>query len=256
MIALGLSVLFGMGWAVGLLASSDLPDAVRYPAEWIFTLATAFLGVYLFLLYVIRSPEARRLWKRWLCCQYKKKQRVSFSSSHPQNKGRFRTISSTLASWRGTLRDKRDAASISEGRRSSNIRSGSIQLQPVNVKMVEKMKPEEWRYSDTFSPEPPIYLSEGGKEVSLEETVDRGSGQYATTDESVFSVAEETTEEKDPGDWCYSKVHSSYQLNAGNLLPVSDAPPSQSNPSLLSSAKGECYILKNKQAERKDIIPE
>jgi len=70
-IALGLSLLFGMSWAVGLLASSDLPDAVRHPAAWVFTLATAFLGVYLFLLYVPRSLEARQFWKQLLLCKSK-----------------------------------------------------------------------------------------------------------------------------------------------------------------------------------------
>ena len=72
MIALGLSLLFGMGWAFGLLASSDLPPAVRYPTEWIFTLMAAFLGVYLFALYVLRPQEARKAWKRWLFCQCKR----------------------------------------------------------------------------------------------------------------------------------------------------------------------------------------
>ena len=72
MIALGLTLLFGMGWAIGLLATSDLPDAVRYPAEWVFTLTTAFLGVYLFILHVLKPQETRRLWKRWLLCQRKR----------------------------------------------------------------------------------------------------------------------------------------------------------------------------------------
>ena len=70
-IALGLSLLFGMSWAVGMLASSDLPDAVRHPAAWVFTLATAFLGVYLFILYVPRSLEARQFWKQLLLCKSK-----------------------------------------------------------------------------------------------------------------------------------------------------------------------------------------
>ena len=102
MIALGLSLLFGMGWAIGLLATSDLPDAVRYPAEWVFTLTTAFLGVYLFILYVVRSPEARKLWKRWLLCQRKKATHgVSRSSI---NKSRFGTMTSAITSLWGTLK--------------------------------------------------------------------------------------------------------------------------------------------------------
>ena len=99
MIALGLSLLFGMGWAIGLLATSDLPDAVRYPAEWVFTLTTAFLGVYLFVLHVLKSQEARRLWKRWLLCQRK---RAAYGMS-TSNTSKSR-LTSTIASWAGTFR--------------------------------------------------------------------------------------------------------------------------------------------------------
>ena len=99
MIALGLSLLFGMGWAIGLLATSDLPDAVRYPAEWVFTLTTAFLGVYLFVLHVLKSQEARRLWKRWLLCQRK---RAAYGVS-TSNTSKSR-LTSTIVSWAGTFR--------------------------------------------------------------------------------------------------------------------------------------------------------
>ena len=101
-IALGLSLLFGMSWAVGLLASSDLPDAVRHPVAWVFTLATAFLGVYLFLLYVPRSLEARQFWKQLLLC--KSKTPVSrVDRTNPTNFRQRWTASSTLRSWAGTL---------------------------------------------------------------------------------------------------------------------------------------------------------
>ena len=99
MIALGLSLLFGMGWAIGLLATSDLPDAVRYPAEWVFTLTTAFLGVYLFVLHVLKSQEARRLWKRWLLCQ-RKRAAYGMSTSNTSKSH----LTSTLVSWMGTFK--------------------------------------------------------------------------------------------------------------------------------------------------------
>ena len=100
-IALGLSLLFGTGWAVGLLASSELHDAVRYPAEWIFTLMTAFLGVYLFAMYILRSAEARKLWKTWLLCQYKKK--GTFEITNTSKKPKLRIISPTVGSLKRTL---------------------------------------------------------------------------------------------------------------------------------------------------------
>ena len=101
-IALGLSLLFGMSWAVGLLASSDLPDAVRHPAAWVFTLATAFLGVYLFILYVPRSLEARQFWKQVLLCKSKTPVSHAYSTNPTSLRQRW-TASSTLRSWAETL---------------------------------------------------------------------------------------------------------------------------------------------------------
>ena len=200
MIALGLSALFGIGWAVGLLASSGIPSAVRIPAEWVFTLTTAFLGVYLLALYVLRSPEAHRLWKRWFLCQCNRKQGVSFSSSNIQPASQFRTFSSTLTSWRGTLKERKDTVSMTEGWNTMRTLSGpqTIHLQPVNLKLVEKMKPEEWCYSEAFSPS--IYVSEADKEVSLDAAVGRSSGQYAMADDSVLSIAEKMNDEIDSGE--------------------------------------------------------
>ena len=115
MVALGLSLLFGMGWAIGLLASSDLPPEVHTPAEWIFTILNAFLGVYLFVLYVIKSPEARNLWKRWFLCQSK---RIDHSHSSTR-----RTWTSTLRSWRGTLKRRTTKRS---GKRPSTLTHSAI----------------------------------------------------------------------------------------------------------------------------------
>ena len=99
-IALGLSVLFGLGWVFGLLASSDLPGAVRYPAEWIFTLMTAFLGVYLFAFYILRSAEACKFWKSCLSCQHKKATVMpNATAKRPESQKR----SSTVSSWRKAL---------------------------------------------------------------------------------------------------------------------------------------------------------
>ena len=261
MIALGLSLLFGMGWAIGLLASSDLPLAVRYPAEWIFTLATAFLGVYLFALYVLRSPEARKLWKRWLLCQRKKKRVVSFSSS--TQRGRFRTLSSTFSSLRGTLRGTRytprnsqNTSTIREDNTSISAGPRAIHghLQPVNLQLVQKLKPEEWYYSEAFSSEPSIILSQSGMEETLKETRDRSSGQNTNADDSVLSVAEEPIDEIDTSDWCYSKVHPSYQFHSDSLLPVSDAFFVQRATSV-SATERECYIVENKEVEGTEVTP-
>ena len=253
MIALGLSILFGMGWAVGLLASSDIPPAVRYPAEWIFTLITALLGVYLFLLYVLRSAEGRGVWKRWLLCQSKRKRGVSFTSS--TQRSRFSTLTHTLSRRikvrRDTLNDSRNTSTIRDDSRIAGIAMSGPQtlhgnFQPVNFEMIEKMKPEEWNYSDAFSPESSTFLPAGNEEVTSEETVERPSGQYAT---AVLPTAEELNDEIDTSD---SKVNPSYQVHADNVSPESNAPPTQTAPSL-SSAEGQCYTVENKEADGIEI---
>ena len=260
MIAVGLSLLFGIGWAVGLLASSDLPDAVRYPAEWIFTLMAAFLGVYLFTLHVLRSQEARTLWKRWLLCQRKRKRGVSMSSNQTQSRNRFRTFSSILSSRMGTLKDKRvtlrdssNTLSLNEDRSTTNTMSGPRTitgcLQPINLELLEKMAPEEWVYNKTFSPEPSIAPSEVGGKVTLSKVRDRRSGQKINADDSVGPVAEELTNRIDP------EAHPSYHFPAVNLLQVNiNALPSQLDPNL-SATDGKCYIVENKQTEGSDITP-
>lgn len=67
------SIWFRMGlWSASQHCSSC--SRIRYhAAEWLFTIMNAFLGVYLFAMYVLKSPEARKVWKKWLFCQCNKK---------------------------------------------------------------------------------------------------------------------------------------------------------------------------------------
>ena len=212
MIALGLSLLFGMGWAVGLLASSGLPPAVRHPAEWIFTLASAFLGVYLFILYILRSAEARKFWKRLFFCLHKKKRAVSFSSSSTQTRSRLRSVSTTLASWRDTL-----MAGRSSTKTRSTQRTTHADLHPVNLELVERMKPEDWYYSNVYSPTESLPPESTTGAVII--TGDRRFGQNTSAAESQFSVAEEPTHcvNTDEGIWFYNPVHVSQQCQDTTL---------------------------------------
>ena len=140
-VALGLSVLFGLGWAFGLLASSDLPGAVRYPAEWIFTLMTAFLGVYLFALYILRPAEARRFWKSRLRCQTKKKSLTGIPSTNSTSKARLGTLSSTVRSWGQSLkaitltRVHRDTSSSTLPRRPTSFSANPYSLSSIDRNM-------------------------------------------------------------------------------------------------------------------------
>ena len=79
-VAIGLSLLFGLGWGIGLLASSRLPSYLRILFEWLFTLLTAFQGLVIFAIYCLRAADVRTFWMRVLCCQ-KRKQRWSTRST-------------------------------------------------------------------------------------------------------------------------------------------------------------------------------
>ena len=62
-----LSVLFGLGWGIGLLATQDIHTnkTVRDLFAALFVIITAFHGLFIFIMHCLRSKEARSVWKRW-----------------------------------------------------------------------------------------------------------------------------------------------------------------------------------------------
>ena len=256
MIALGLSLLFGMGWAIGLLASSDLPDAVRYPSEWIFTLATAFLGVYLFVLYVLRSQEARKLWKRWLLCQFKRKPDIT---QNPSSKTPWGTVTSTLRSWGGTLRPNilrrasKDTSAInstlSHNPPSTSINPYSYSSSPggkvhINSSYAEPFSVMENSTAGVTSPSlPPV-------EIELVHRLDP-DGQSNTEEASKTVSPSELPVKLDIDTESFVETisfHDNFSLMSFNAF------SSQSDQSL-SGTDADCYILENKETEGPDFIP-
>ena len=63
-IALILSLLFGLGWGVGLVATTSIPvPAISYTLQTIFVFFTSFQGLLIFIMHCVRSAEARSQWK-------------------------------------------------------------------------------------------------------------------------------------------------------------------------------------------------
>ena len=62
-----LSVLFGLGWGIGLFATQDAhsSETVRDILSAIFVLITAFHGLFIFIMNGIRSKDVRSVWKHW-----------------------------------------------------------------------------------------------------------------------------------------------------------------------------------------------
>ena len=237
MVALGLSLLFGIGWAVGLLASSDAPDAVRLPAEWIFTIVNAFLGVYLFVLYVVRSPEARKLWKKWLCCQRKKSIDLPRSSTR-------RTWYSTLRSW-GKLSILRKADKDTSNVASANIESFSNTaggMPNIKSSYTEPSSARESSTTGVMSPTlPPVEI-----ELLLFDA-DGQSGNGEAT-QTVFPLKRPVNLEVETE----SLVEIMNFCDNSSLLSFSA--PAQSITSLSHTAP-DCSIPKNKETEGPDFIP-
>ena len=66
LVAIILSLLFGLGWAFGLIGtSSQLPEEAYIPAQYIFSIFMGIQGVLIFLLHAVRSRVARKDWKNW-----------------------------------------------------------------------------------------------------------------------------------------------------------------------------------------------
>ena len=62
-----LSILFGLGWGIGLLATQDIHTnkTIRDVFAALFVIITAFHGLFIFIMHCLRSNEARSVWKRW-----------------------------------------------------------------------------------------------------------------------------------------------------------------------------------------------
>lgn len=127
MIAITLSLLFGLGWGIGLLATQEIQsEVVRNLFSALFILLTAFQGLFIFLMHCIRSKEVRKEWKRWF---YKMRGKdmseltQSSTSSYWQQRRlqkKCGTMTETSYVTSGTLRKSVEAA--------YKISPGTIQL--------------------------------------------------------------------------------------------------------------------------------
>ena len=119
-ITITLSVLFGLGWVSGLLASTDIKvDYVRVPFEWVFTILNCLQGVLIFYVYCLRPPEIRRkLFSPFLACKSgKQKARLtSAAKTHLKASDNSFVVKSNPSAATGTL-------SLSDVSNSNNMLS-------------------------------------------------------------------------------------------------------------------------------------
>ena len=62
-----LSVLFGLGWGIGLFATQDIHNnkIVRDLFAALFVIVTAFHGLFIFIMHCLRSKDVQSVWKHW-----------------------------------------------------------------------------------------------------------------------------------------------------------------------------------------------
>ena len=62
-----LSILFGLGWGIGLFATQDIHTnkTIRDLFAALFVILTAFHGLFIFIMHCLRSKEVRNTWKQW-----------------------------------------------------------------------------------------------------------------------------------------------------------------------------------------------
>ena len=64
-IAVGLAVLFGLGWGFGLAVSSTGNTTVNFVLQLMFVIFVGCQGVFIFVLHGIKRADFRKQWKAW-----------------------------------------------------------------------------------------------------------------------------------------------------------------------------------------------
>ena len=89
--AVGLSLLFGLGWGLGLAATTSDVDEVTFSIQVLFSVFVGFQGFSIFIFHGVCSKEARKQWRSWFhwlpCLQRmgRRQYRPSQSRQSPQN---------------------------------------------------------------------------------------------------------------------------------------------------------------------------
>ena len=71
LIAAGLALVLGLGWGFGLTASSHSISALGCAFQFLFSLFVSCQGLLLLLFHGVRSKDAKKVWRSWLCLSSK-----------------------------------------------------------------------------------------------------------------------------------------------------------------------------------------
>ena len=100
-----MSILLGLGWGIGLLATQDIHTnkTVRDLFAALFVIITAFHGLFIFIMHCLRSKEVRNTWKGWFVSDTSK----DFTSSAFFTKQK-KLVSGITGSLQSTIRQREE----------------------------------------------------------------------------------------------------------------------------------------------------
>ena len=109
-IAVTLSVMFGLGWGIGLLATQDIHTnkTVRDLFAAFFVLITAFHGLFIFIMHCLRSREVRTVWKRWFFNVSRKDFNELTTSVFSTKRNKSYGVSSSLYTTKASNKQERE----------------------------------------------------------------------------------------------------------------------------------------------------
>ena len=94
-----LSLLFGLGWGVGMIATTSIPTvALSYTLQTLFILLTAFQGLLLFIMNCVRSTDVLSEWKEWVNVLLCHKKSLAIHNMRPSGLTASTLNSATIAS--------------------------------------------------------------------------------------------------------------------------------------------------------------
>ena len=143
-IAITLSILFGLGWGLGLLVTGDIytNKTVRDLFASMFVILTAFHGLFIFIMHCLRSKDARNVWNKAFFGVTGREFTEFSSSTFNRVRGKSSGAKSTAVRSpnRKISSEKSPSFAFSEGR--SFFKRGSDN-QPTIREYTEKSKEEE-----------------------------------------------------------------------------------------------------------------
>ena len=162
-IAVALSILFGLGWGIGLFVSGDVHEnhVTKSILSALFVVITSFHGLFVFIMHSVRSKDIRKKWKAVFNIMSKKQ--ATFSSTatkFDRMKKSFGMSISTRASYASsTLTHSVGKTALSlemESIQTSTLKSEEegeekVELQ-VNIQalnpILENQEPDSWKEKD------------------------------------------------------------------------------------------------------------